>query len=220
MFETKKTYYLIVDTCTLHHCSKLIRHLVLTSYFKKLNFKVVIPTIVIRELKQQETSTNKKNKIDYYSCWARVPQYKIGTAPIDESAHDINIFIEQCRLLRLPTLLLQGNHETKNYPIKIADDLLLDCLLYYHEKCNGNVALLSHDWELCCKARVFGMNAVSRHDHVRWRELLLACQIELRFDSFEPPKRQKYALTRDEEQELIYRPMVECDCDPLNMFSM
>ena len=64
------------------------------------------------------------------------------------------------------------------------------------------------------------MNAVSRHDHELWRELLQACQCDLKFDSFKAPRRQKYKLTKDEEQELIYRPMVECDCEVVDMFSM
>jgi hypothetical protein len=54
MFATKKPFYLIVDTCTLHHCSDLIRAVVWASYLNKLKFVVIIPTIVIRELKQQE----------------------------------------------------------------------------------------------------------------------------------------------------------------------
>ena len=60
MFATDKINYLIVDTCTLLHCGDLIATIVATVWFKKLNFKVVIPTIVIRELKGQEVCIQDK----------------------------------------------------------------------------------------------------------------------------------------------------------------
>jgi hypothetical protein len=54
MFATDKTNFLIIDTCTLLQCADLIKILVATVYVKKLNFKIVIPTIVTVELTAQE----------------------------------------------------------------------------------------------------------------------------------------------------------------------
>jgi hypothetical protein len=60
MFSTDKTNYLIVDTCTLLHCGDLIATIVATIWTKRLNFVIVIPTIVIRELKGQEVCMQDK----------------------------------------------------------------------------------------------------------------------------------------------------------------
>ncbi|KAI8581000.1 hypothetical protein K450DRAFT_198057 [Umbelopsis ramanniana AG] len=232
MFSTDKTNFLIIDTCTLLHSPDLITKLVSTVYRKSLNFTVVIPTIVIRELLAQEYNNTGRKMLSTYTSWATHPMYKSRKVLLAKEATQMYGFLKRYIAMDVPNLVKQGNLETKNYPIVVshlsyplfdvvADDLILDCLLYYHEKYDGNATLISHDWELCCKAKVFKMNTISQYDHQKWRELLRACQVDVHFNLLPAKsKKRKTGLSEAAKQELMYRPMIDCDLDTEDLYRM
>jgi PIN domain len=61
MFATNKTNHLVLDTCTLLHSGELIIRILASIWTKKLNYQLVIPTIVISELKGQQVYMQDKN---------------------------------------------------------------------------------------------------------------------------------------------------------------
>ncbi|KAI9286063.1 hypothetical protein BC943DRAFT_25350 [Umbelopsis sp. AD052] len=130
MFSTDKTNYLIIDTCTLLHCPDLIMRLVSTVYRKKLNFSVVIPMIVIRELLAQEYNNSSEKTLETYFCWASHPTYKSRTLLLAQQATLIYGFIKQYLAMEVPALIKQGNHETKHYPVVVSHGFL-SCLMEY-----------------------------------------------------------------------------------------
>jgi hypothetical protein len=63
------------------------------------------------------------------------------------------------------------------------------------------------------------MNYIHKDDHGKWRELLRMCQVDLHFPHLptESSKR-KDKLSDADKNELIYRPMVDCDLGDFGMF--
>ncbi|KAI9284050.1 hypothetical protein BC943DRAFT_326920 [Umbelopsis sp. AD052] len=66
MFSTNKTNFLIIDTCTLLQCGDLILTMLTIIRKKKLKFIIVIPTIVVIELKGQEYNRTGLKQLDIY----------------------------------------------------------------------------------------------------------------------------------------------------------
>ena len=63
------------------------------------------------------------------------------------------------------------------------------------------------------------MNYIHKEDHGKWRELLRICQVDLHFPYLPTEScERKDKLSADDKQELIYRPMVDCDLDVFGMY--
>jgi hypothetical protein len=58
--------------------------------------------------------------LDTYISWAKHPEYKSCTTLLANQAARINAFLRQCRAWNATSLCLQGNHETKNYPVVVS----------------------------------------------------------------------------------------------------
>lgn len=56
-------------------------------------------------------------------------------------------------------------------------NLLFFCR-YYDKKYNGYATLLSHDWQLCCKAELFELKSISGSEHEEWHHLVETCEVE------------------------------------------
>ncbi|KAH8556218.1 hypothetical protein BGW37DRAFT_471535 [Umbelopsis sp. PMI_123] len=118
MYSTEKKNYLIVDTCTLLHCSELMAKLLQSIHQKNLNFVMVIPTIVVVELKRQ-IDWCQSRRVDTYTSWIRHASCISETTTLGRQAGHVVEFLEKSIDAEIPHLRYQGHHQTVNYPVYV-----------------------------------------------------------------------------------------------------
>jgi len=105
------------------------------------------------------------------------PDFNVELTSVKQQATTILTFFDNCIKQNVECFCYRGNDETYHLPAAVNDDFILDCLLYYHSKYEGYATLLSHDWQLCCKAELFQLKSIYSSEHEEWQHLVRTCEV-------------------------------------------
>ncbi|KAI9306894.1 PIN domain-containing protein [Cunninghamella echinulata] len=169
---------------------------------------LIVPWVVIQELDGLKKSHSKQST-------------KGKQERVDELARKAMRFLEGLLVKQSPALRGQKTNEiydNDNIKTYIGDDCILDCCLYFRYKLEKPVKLLSNDRNLCIKAMVHCIEAISSESKIKLKELLElvslgqnVMQIEpsIHFSSTHmgPPSTQHQTII-DEDCEMIDSPVI------------
>ncbi|CAO3652437.1 unnamed protein product [Cunninghamella echinulata] len=123
---------------------------------------LIVPWVVIQELDGLKRSHSKQST-------------KGKQERVDELARKAMRFLEGLLVKQSPALRGQKTNEiydNDNIKTYVGDDRILDCCLYFRYRLEKPVKLLSNDRNLCIKAMVHCIEAISSESKLKLKELL------------------------------------------------